>query len=197
MDVSESCPQFNIDIGDGGGQGTDMNFLTEWIKRKNRKKKIKYLVQNSVKIGDFTGTSGKKLDYYVDCRPLVANSVTRITIVKGLYDLIEKDKNLIFAGPQTAGAILASEMALFRNTDTIIFNLDKHDVIYPYFINLIDKKVILVDDVITTGYTLQKCIYLIELPIIKIICIFNRSDLKSINDIEISSILNYKDIKIG
>jgi orotate phosphoribosyltransferase len=195
MEVDDSCLQFYLNIGDGGGQGTDMNFLNEWIQRRGRKKKIRGFIRNSVKIGDFTGTSGKKLNYYID--PLIANSTTRMTIIKGLYDLVEEDKNIIFAGPQTCGAILASEMALFRKTDAIIFNLDKDNVIYPYQTDLTDKKVILVDDVITTGYTLEKCINFIKLPIVKIICIYNRSNLNNIKGIEVESIFDNRNMKIG
>jgi orotate phosphoribosyltransferase len=198
MDDSESCLQFNIEeIGWVERQGGDMNWVLEWNKRRKRRKKLQSLIQSSVKVGICRGTSGKQLDYYVDCRPLIANSSIRITIIKLLYDLIGHSKNIIFAGPQTSGAILATEMSLFRNTNAIIINLNKEEVIYPYNIDLSDKKIVIVDDVLTTGYTIEKCLDLINLPVSNILCIFNRSNIKEIRGISVDSILNYRDIKIG
>lgn len=194
MDVEESCLQFNINDGWVGRQDITMNFIIDWRKRKNRKKKIKAYIKNSIKYGDFTGTSGEKLNYYIDCRPLIANSSIRVTIIKALYELIDIEKDIIFAGPQTSGAILATEMALFKNTHAIIFNLNKNEVILPYNIDLSNKKIILVDDVFTTGSTLKKCIDLLNFPIYKIFCIVNRSKIYEVDGVEVNSVLSLRDI---
>jgi hypothetical protein len=65
-----------VKIDDGGWEelGEPMNFLLDWNKRRKRKKRLKALIQDSIKVGICRGTSGEQLDYYVDCRPLIANS---------------------------------------------------------------------------------------------------------------------------
>jgi len=177
--------------GGWGDSGNSMNFFTEWIKRKNRKRKLKDYIQQSISYGDFNGTSGKPLSYYIDCRPLVVNSSIRLSIIKSFFDIIETE-NVVFAGPLTSGAILASDMALFKKTDAIIVNSKEDKVIYPLDTDLKNKEIVLVDDVITTGHTIRKCMELISYPISKVLCIIDREKFEKINNIDVVSLFSLR-----
>jgi orotate phosphoribosyltransferase len=200
MDRSlEVYPHFRLYVGSGGwvDLGETMKIFSDWLKKWLRRNKLKKLVNKVVQFGSFRGTNGGQLSYYVDCRPLIANSSIRLNIIKSFYDLIIDDRDLIFVGPQTSGAILATDMALFSNTDAVIVNITKNLVVYPFETDLRNKKIILIDDVLTTGGTIKKCIDLIGLPVYKIFVIVNRSDIEEIDGIQVLSLFRGKDLSCG
>lgn len=139
---------------------------------------IENILKSHIKRGDFTLSSGKKTDFYIDCRPLL---LSRYVYDRSLYYKFLQAKNdiiaqkgisntLYYCGVPTAGIYLASLFALKDCIDLIHIRGDiKKYGNNEKFIELpIDEPIIydytiLFDDVLTTGNSIEKSIKMLML----------------------------------
>lgn len=129
-------------------------------------------------------SSGRHSNMYVNCNKIFENPNTALMIMrefdKNIMDNIKGDVNTI-CGLQTGGIILAHYLPMifkrFNPVKIIFTNKDKNHMVDRWNIDEVKTPVLLVDDVITVGSNLSKCVsnYNGDIFYDKIICVVNRS----------------------
>ena len=120
------------------------------------------LKNESIKFGDFTLRSGKKSDFYIDCRPLILSSLGRKLISQCFYAHVNDGS--FFAATGVGGSYIASGVSDLYGTGVIHVRDEKKDhgtrnkLEIPYKFNKEHNQVVIVDDVLTSGSSLITCI---------------------------------------
>lgn len=134
------------------------------------KENLRRILKGQLLKKDVTLTSGKQSHYYIDCRPLVLDPFARVIITSQIAQVLTKEFTIIpcnefdaVGGPTFSGALMAVAFAnLIAPYSLVIpfaFHTTKDQLIVP---EAKIEKVILVDDVLSTGGTLtqmyKKCV---------------------------------------
>ncbi len=115
--------------------------------------------------GHFIGFSGRHLDAFVDKTLLLADAQGLKQMALGIATLFADLKPDVVVGPKTGGAILASHVIRFLETDRDgerpLFVFSENDrgphAIKRQFAPLVEgKRALIVDDVVTSGSTLHE-----------------------------------------
>jgi orotate phosphoribosyltransferase len=131
----------------------------------------------------FIGTSGKKLDYYVDFRPLLIDHHFLVTIAGTIWSVCSRINCKSVAGPELGGAQLVTNVvssfgmqgAVVRKTEDL---RHKDGIIFSPSFNFMENTLIL-DDVATSGGSLMKAINRmrsLNVPIENALVIFDRCE---------------------
>ena len=123
---------------------------------------IKLLKENEVFLkGDFTLSSGKKSDYYINMKKAITEPEMLSTIAKLIVDLIAEDNVDKFAGPALGAVPIATAVSLEGNLPLLMIRKEKKGYgtskLIEGQLNPNDN-VIVVEDVTTTGGSLLKAI---------------------------------------
>ena len=171
----------------------------------------KYLIQKffdlkSIKFGDFKLKSGINSPFYINLRNLISEPLVLKKLAKVVYeqkikeihlDCIEKDETLSICGLPYAGIPLASYISCLYNIPLLILRKEKKDYGTKQMIEGITEntnKVILIDDIITTGLSIEESLFHFEnLEIVKIIVVIDREQ-KKIIDVNYDHIFKIKEI---
>jgi orotate phosphoribosyltransferase len=163
-----------------------------------------FILTECFHVGDFTLSNGEKSDYYIDCTPLVSTVVMRTQLARALHAMAShslKNKKtrqpISYLGMETRGIPLAMCAAYHAGVMFGILRKEQKDHGMENIIEHYDAVVngILFDDVITTGDTIKKSLEQAKMfRCHSIICIANRNDLKSINDVPVYSMLSQKEV---
>ena len=138
-----------------------MNILVDY-----REKLLKLLKENDViKFGEFTLSSGKKSDYYVDMKkaitmPEILDSVAHLITQKISDDDIDK-----VAGPALGAVPIATATSLISGKPMLMIRKEKKSYGTSKQIEgelLENDNVVIVEDVTTTGGSLLKAINVIN-----------------------------------
>lgn len=150
----------------------------------SKKEIINDLLENNIiKYGDFTLKSGEKSNYYADIKMLISypKIVTKIMsiILNQLSDIIEIDKesdrnNYVICGVPYGGIYFASVLSLYSGIPMILLRNDikSHGTKKRVEGDYKGKKVILVEDVITTGTSIMEAIVLLKQENIEVDSVF-------------------------
>lgn len=127
---------------------------------------IKLLKDNNViKFGDFTLSSGKKSDYYIDMKKAITNPEILKTVAKLISNMIINDSINKIAGPALGAVPIATAISLESEKDLLMIRKEKKGYgtskLIEGELNNNDN-VIVVEDVTTTGNSLLKAIKTIE-----------------------------------
>lgn len=123
------------------------------------------ILRGHIKKGKFTLASGKKSDYYLDCRPALMRGDIIQAITKQVEWLIPlrnpRKHQICFAGIGFAGYCLVSAMlsAWGDNARGIVFRTDKkdHGIAKQLVASTnLDNPIVFLDDVATTGGSILK-----------------------------------------
>ena len=115
------------------------------------------------KTGEFTLASGKKSDWYLDCRPAMATNHTLRIATDALIETARKLEMPALGGPATAAvAIMAGAVKSDHAPDRYVYTRSTtkdHGTAQKVEGARLDEKprVLLVDDVLTSGGSLLKC----------------------------------------
>lgn len=116
---------------------------------------------NVVKRGDFSLSSGGKTDYYIDLRKAYGDPNARRMIKERLWNLMPEGITCIAGqgyGGITPASIIAEEHGLYL---TLVRDARKDygmtNIIEGYM-PIVDDRVVIVDDLLTTGGTLRRVI---------------------------------------
>ena len=127
---------------------------------------IKLLKENEVFLrGDFTLSSGKKSDYYINMKKAITEPEILSTIAKLITELIAEDGIDKVAGPALGAAPIATAVSLESKTPLLMIRKEKKGYgtskLIEGELNSGDN-VIVVEDVTTTGGSLLKAIKAIQ-----------------------------------
>ena len=130
----------------------------------------KYLEELSILRGDFTLSSGKKSDYYIDARICTLSSKPLALISKIFFDLIKKSESTYVGGPTIGadpivGGILVCAAVENYNLKGFLIRLTDKDHGTKKIVEgpIIENATItLVEDVVSTGGSLLKAIDRLE-----------------------------------
>ncbi|MDO5852019.1 MAG: orotate phosphoribosyltransferase [Methanobacteriaceae archaeon] len=132
----------------------------------NKEKLIKLLKENDViKFGDFTLSSGKKSDYYVDMKKAITNPEILDTVSIIITDIINNENIDKVAGPALGAVPIATAVSLKSNIPMLMIRKEKKGYGTSKLIEgelNKDDNVIIVEDVTTTGGSLLKGVHAIE-----------------------------------
>ena len=127
---------------------------------------IELLKENEVFLrGDFTLSSGKKSDYYINMKKAITEPEILSTIAKLITELIAEDGIDKVAGPALGAVPIATAVSLESNTPLLMIRKEKKGYgtskLIEGELNSGDN-VIVVEDVTTTGGSLLKAIKAIQ-----------------------------------
>ncbi len=127
---------------------------------------IKLLKENNVFLeGDFTLSSGKKSNYYINMKKAITNPEILSTIAKLITDMIKEDDVDKVAGPALGAVPIATAVSLESEIPLLMIRKEKKGYgtskLIEGELNEGDK-VIVVEDVTTTGGSLLKAIKAIQ-----------------------------------
>jgi orotate phosphoribosyltransferase len=163
-----------------------------------------FILTECFHVGDFTLSNGEKSNYYIDCTPLVSTVVMRTQLARALHVMAShslKNKNpkqpISYLGMETRGIPFAMCAAYHAGVMFGILRKQKKDHGMQKNVEHYDKIInaVLFEDVVTTGKTIE--IALSQTSNVKcysIICIVNRNDIKSINEVPVYSMLSQKEL---
>ncbi|MGL6298163.1 MAG: orotate phosphoribosyltransferase, partial [Methanobacteriaceae archaeon] len=87
---------------------------------------IKLLKDNDViKFGDFTLSSGKKSDYYIDMKKAITNPEILKTVAKLISNMIINDSINKIAGPALGAVPIATAISLESEKDLLMIRKEK------------------------------------------------------------------------
>ena len=145
--------------------------INEETRRKQKWKLLKkYLEELSILKGDFTLSSGKKSDYYIDARICSLSSKPLALISKIFFDLIKKSKSTYLGGPTigadpiVGGILVCAAEENYNLKGFLVRSIDKDHgtkkiIEGPTIEN---ATITLVEDVVSTGGSLIKAIDRLE-----------------------------------
>jgi len=122
--------------------------------------------QGIIKTGHFQLTSGKHSNLYIDKDAIYSNPVLFDVIIRKMWGKIDNYENEfdVVTGPATAGAILAAPIALVLDKIFVYPEKIDNEMVFRrgYDKILKNKRVWLVEDVITTGGSIEKMIIAVK-----------------------------------
>ncbi|MGL4669022.1 MAG: orotate phosphoribosyltransferase [Methanobacteriaceae archaeon] len=129
-----------------------------------------YLIQllkdnNVITFGDFTLSSGKKSDYYIDMKKAITNPEILKTVARLISNMIVDDSIDKIAGPALGAVPIATAISLESKKDLLMIRKEKKGYGTSKLIEgQLDTgdNVIVVEDVTTTGNSLLKAIKAIK-----------------------------------
>ena len=149
-----------------------------------KKEELKKLLHSlgAVKFGDFTLSSGKKSNFYVDCRKITLHPQGAKLIAKIILDKI-KGLKVDAIGGLTLGAdpITSSVVALSNIPGFIVRKKEKEHGTKQKIEGIIEKgfNVVIVEDVATTGASALQAIEAVQAigaKVIKVISVLDREE---------------------
>lgn len=127
---------------------------------------IDLLKENGVFLqGDFTLSSGKKSDYYINMKKAITDPTILSTIAKLITDLISEDNIDKVAGPALGAVPIATAISLESQIPLLMIRKEKKGYGTSKLIEgelEENDEVIVVEDVTTTGGSLLKAIKAIQ-----------------------------------
>ena len=127
---------------------------------------IKLLKENEVFLkGDFTLSSGKKSDYYINMKKAITEPEILSTIAKLITDLISNENIDKIAGPALGAVPIATAVSLESRIPLLMIRKEKKGYGTSKLIEgdlKLGDNVIVVEDVTTTGGSLLKAIHAIR-----------------------------------
>ena len=148
----------------------------------DREKLKTLLKEKAVKIGEFTLASGKKSNFYIDCRKVTLDPLGAKLIGKIILEKI-KNLNADAVGGLTLGAdpIVGAVITLGGIPGFIVRKREKEHGTKQKIEGLIELgwKVVIVEDVATTGSSALQAIQAVEsigATVIKVIAIVDREE---------------------
>jgi orotate phosphoribosyltransferase len=142
-----------------------------------------------IKVGEFTLTSGKKSNFYIDIKSLLLRNDTLYKIGASINEHICRTYNPNFisaiGGMELGSVPISSSVCLCSNYPLNQFIIRKTPRSHGTKSQvegwdlIKDKKIILVDDVLTTGGSLQKMFNIVKdhCQVVECIVIVNREDI--------------------
>ncbi len=131
-----------------------------------KQKLIKLLKENDViKFGNFTLSSGKQSDYYVDMKKAITEPEILDTVAHMITDSIKDEKIDKIAGPALGAVPIATATSLISKKPMLMIRKEKKSYGTSKQIEgelVKGDEVIIVEDVTTTGGSLIKAIDVIE-----------------------------------
>jgi len=149
----------------------------------NDREKLRALLkERAVKFGDFTLSSGKKSDFYIDCRKVTLYPEGAKLIAKIILEKI-KGLKVDAVGGLTLGAdpITSSVVALSNIPGFIVRKKEKEHGTKQKIEGLLEPKwnVVVVEDVATTGASALEAVQAVEAAgakVVKVISIVDREE---------------------
>lgn len=144
--------------------------------------------------GNFTLKSGKISNYYLNLRNLISQPRVLIQIAELIQNNLPEGKDFLICGLPYAGIPYAGAVSILYDIPRVILRKErkKHGLG-----NMIDgivdsgiKKVILIDDIMTTGSSIKESIPILKehgLQVDRVICIIDRSEM-NICELEVNGI---------
>ena len=127
---------------------------------------INLLKENEVFLkGDFTLSSGKKSDYYINMKKAITEPEILSTIAKLITDLISNENIDKIAGPALGAVPIATAVSLESKIPLLMIRKEKKGYGTSKLIEgdlKLGDNVIVVEDVTTTGGSLLKAIHAIQ-----------------------------------
>ena len=128
-------------------------------------------LKQASKTGEFTLASGKKSDWYLDCREVTTEAVGLRLVAGEILELRRKWNFNVLGGPASAAiASMAGALALAGNDSSgnsaiksFVFTRDKakdhgtQQQVDGAPLNVEETRLLLVDDVLTSGGSLLRC----------------------------------------
>lgn len=122
-------------------------------------------LRGAAKMGDFTLSSGKKSDLYIDCRKVTTQSYCLKLAAQKLLETINQLDATILAGPASAAiSIMAAACTMTNQANPKGFVYTRSKAKEHGTKQMVDgislrgtEKVLLVDDVLTSGGSLLQC----------------------------------------
>lgn len=137
--------------------------------------------------GDFTLKSGKKSNFYLNLR----NIVTQPYLIRDVSDIIKHylpSDNFLICGLPYAGIPYSMSVSILYDIPSIILRKQQKNHGLKNWIDGLEntdiKKVVLIEDIITTGSSIESALPILEnhgLEVIKVICIVDRRSNKDLD----------------
>jgi len=166
----------------------------------------KFFALKSIKFGDFKLKSGINSPFYINLRNLISQPIVLKKLAQTIYeqkiksihlDCIEKGETLSICGLPYAGIPLASYISCLYDLPLLILRKEKKDYGTKQMIEGIThntNKVILIDDIITTGLSIEESLFHFEnLKIEKIVVVIDREQ-KKIIEVDYDHLFKIKEI---
>jgi orotate phosphoribosyltransferase len=123
----------------------------------------KYLEKHSIKHGEFTLRSGKKSNFYVDCRPVILSHIGHVLMSHVIEPHLNNLKCKYIAATGVGGVHIASALCIkSKEFDVLHVRSEKkahgtmNKIEKPiYFVDT--GNIVIVDDVLTTGSSINLC----------------------------------------
>ena len=153
---------------------------------------------NALLEGHFVLSSGLHSNQYVQCAKLLSYPKQAETICTSLTDKIKKNYNKIdmVLSPALGGIVVGYEIGKQLNVQTIFAERFEGQLILRRGFSIPkDSKVLIVEDVITTGKSVLECFQLVQkhqANLIGYACIIDRSDNKVLIKDKIISQIKFK-----
>ena len=146
---------------------------------------IELVKQHALRVGEFTLASGKKADYYLDCRKLTLSSEGAVQIAAGILDVIDLSKidavggMAIGADPITGAVTTLAGVKGISLKGFIVRKEEKQHGTGQMVEGPVQsgESVIIVEDVVTTGGSSVKAIERVRdfgLNVVEVIAIVDR-----------------------
>ncbi len=142
--------------------------------------KLKKLIEDKyMKRGDFTLSSGRKSKLYFDIKSLMLDPVGAPLVAQEFEKLItlgnDEVKKIIVLGGLELGAALLAPLMAYRGFKTFVIRKNsRNHGLEGRIIGNIDGQIMLIDDVITTGNSIEQCKEILPIPFATA-CIIDRS----------------------
>ena len=132
----------------------------------------KFILEKSLKFGDFVLASGKKASYYLDCRQITLDSAAVRQVGEGILELLRQDSEMpqavggmsIGADPITAAVITVADFHNISLKGFMVRKQSKEHGMKKFVEGPIaaGDHVIIVEDVVTTGGSSLEAIARVE-----------------------------------
>ena len=120
---------------------------------------------NVIKFGKFTLSSGRESDYYVDMKKAITDPQILSQVSKIISQLINDDNIDLVAGPALGAVPIATAVALHAGIPMLMIRKAQKDYGTSQLIEgelKTGDKVIVVEDVTTTGHSLLKAVRAVQ-----------------------------------
>ncbi len=187
----------------------EMDKLWEAVKGEDYKEKLKRMIKEKGFMYDpkgFTLSSGKKSNYYVDCRKVTFDPEGMLLSSKWLLEVIKKQKIDTIAGPAYGSIPLVFGVSLLAYLDGYVVKpvvVRKEEKKHGLGGNIIGdasgNRCAIVDDVITTGGSIKRVKEEVEekgIEVVLISCLVDRREEKGdLFGIPVQSLTDLEELK--